>query len=681
MPPDETAPGSARVPPGVDAASNGAISPEMIADRLDRHWDRTLRRQDVDAAGSDALDGPRAETVARLQALAPVTLDAARRGRILDAAVAKIGTPPPEPMIDLGAMPAGARPTRTRDGGPRMDAATTAVPNASQRRPHPTPPLVGAAAPPLASPPPRASRAPRPGRLGSQRWWPPLEFAAAVLLIAGLLGGALAGTGGLPSLNGSQGNQGATPTATAAEAAPDQSAVATAAVEQPSRTFSPFSLGFLVDGPYKVSAGGPVDVILRRVTLQPGVSWNYRFAGTALHHVEAGRVSVALADGGQATPVPTGSVATDGGNVASGDGLLMLANTGDGEAVITQALVYSGLGYDEAWGTAALPVGSEVTVEALAYAPGLDVPSTGELTLIRQNIEGPGGGGSNALGGTAEVITVEQGRLYLARTQGEVLIGRDTGRATGTGPGVAADEEPTVLVETLIETGDSVVALPGGGYDYRNPDEETAFITTLSIGPSEPPATASGTPPTVPMGTPAVPTPGQGGETVLAPGRELCRVEPRTFTELEAFAAGTPVPFADLSLREVADTGAPADPATAAAVTAAITEFAACVSAGDDLRTYALFTDDGLRAIVGGTSPEELAYLATPEAGNQPSGRPRALTIADIRVFPDGRAGARVSLDGELAYLTLVEEADGWRIAAFDDRGAEELPRPATPNP
>jgi hypothetical protein len=678
MPRDDTAPGAAHVPPGVDAVSNGAVPPEVIADRLDHHWDRAVRGHGANTADGDALDGPRAETVARLQALAPIGLDAARRARILAATVALAGEPLAEPTIDHGAVSAGARPTRTRDGGTRMSAATSAVPNASQRRPHPTPPLVGAAAPPLAPLAPRSSRAPRSGRLGTRRWWPPLELAAAVLLIAGLLGGALAGTAGLPGLNGSQGDLGATPTATA----PDTSATATSAVERPSLTLEPWSGGRLADGGYDVAAGGPVDVILRRVTLQPGASWNYRFAGTALHYVETGSVSVALADSDQATPVPAGSVATGEGNAASGDGLLMLANTGDGAAVVTQALVYSGLGDDEAWGAATLLAGGEVTVQPLAYAPGLDLPDTGELTLIRQNIDGPGGGGGTTLNGTAEVITLEQGRLYLARTQGEVLIGRGTRGATDGASSRAARELPPVLQETLVETGDSVVALPGGGYDVRNPDEETAFITILSLGPSEPPVAAAGTPPTVPTGTPAVPLPGQEGETVLTPGPELCRVEPRTVDELRALAAGTPVPFEDLSLREIADTGVPADPTTSAAVTAAIAEFAACAGTGHNLRTFALLTDDGLRAIVGGIAPEELGYyLATPTPDNQPSGSPPTLVIADIRVFPDGRAGARVSFGGELAYVTLAEEADGWRIAAFDDRGAEEIPLPATPIP
>lgn len=63
---------------------------------------------------------------------------------------------------------------------------------------------------------------PRPMRRGSNRWWPRLEYAAAVLLIVGLLGGALAGRGDLAGTGDPQQRSGAgtSPISLAAVASP-----------------------------------------------------------------------------------------------------------------------------------------------------------------------------------------------------------------------------------------------------------------------------------------------------------------------------------------------------------------------------------------------------------------------------------------------------------------------------
>jgi hypothetical protein len=75
-----------------------------------------------------------------------------------------------------------------------------------------------------------------------------------------------------------------------------------------------------------------------------------------------------------------------------------------------------------------------------------------------------------------------------------------------------------------------------------------------------------------------------------------CDVDPRSTTEVLTLAEG--------DVRETVATialpsGAPADPATTAAITAVIEEMAACLTAGDMLRFYALHSDDWLRRSLG----------------------------------------------------------------------------------
>src|SRR5215208_6601136 len=81
-----------------------------------------------------------------------------------------------------------------------------------------------------------------------------------------------------------------------------------------------------------------------------------------------------------------------------------------------------------------------------------------------------------------------------------------------------------------------------------------------------------------------------------------CTVAPRSEDELRALfreAAATPIP-ASLELAAsptpaIAPTGAPADEQTVTEVSATWREFIACISAGDQARLFALFSEDMVR--------------------------------------------------------------------------------------
>ena len=170
------------------------------------------------------------------------------------------------------------------------------------------------------------------------------------------------------------------------------------------------------------------------------------------------------------------------------------------------------------------------------------------------------------------------------------------------------------------------------------------------------PVAASGTP------TPPTPTPD-------APPPEICQVAPRSLEELNAIVAipavrsGTPV-------TDVVSEGSPADSETAAAVVAIVREFVACQNAGELFRVYGLYTEEYLRDLFWRQPPmseTDYAALSTPQPG-PPDARATILDITDIRVFPDGHAGATVTLRfavipmPKLFYFSLVPSGDGWLI-------------------
>jgi hypothetical protein len=89
-------------------------------------------------------------------------------------------------------------------------------------------------------------------------------------------------------------------------------------------------------------------------------------------------------------------------------------------------------------------------------------------------------------------------------------------------------------------------------------------------------------------------------------------------------------------------TGDPADPATTAAITAVIHEMAACLTAGDMLRFYALHSDDWLQRTLGVVDGMAIQTISIPtlDDGN------RALYLGPwhVQILSDGRVMAAVLL-------------------------------------
>jgi ketosteroid isomerase-like protein len=180
------------------------------------------------------------------------------------------------------------------------------------------------------------------------------------------------------------------------------------------------------------------------------------------------------------------------------------------------------------------------------------------------------------------------------------------------------------------------------------------------------------------------------------PGPEECRVEPRSLASLQALAtprAGGRPPTVPSGTPVALPEGEPADAETVAGITATIREFLACVNAGDQLRAFALYSDDFLRPFFGqpGTfTPENYARAATPQP--IPTEEWRALVdVRDARVLADGRVGAVVVVDDptsedvagpagqtrDTSFVILVKRGDRWLVdGAIDDIPGEETGTP-----
>lgn len=156
------------------------------------------------------------------------------------------------------------------------------------------------------------------------------------------------------------------------------------------------------------------------------------------------------------------------------------------------------------------------------------------------------------------------------------------------------------------------------------------------------------------------------------PPAELCTADAPTFAALNAAILGggdaTPEPQRTPG---VVAAGMPADSATAAAVIATVRGLVACFNAGTPLRAYGLYTKAYLHRLFarqGSFSRASYDSYATPEPESDPGKHTVILAIRDIRTFPDGTAGATVTLHyasipvPKTFFFAFVRGGDDWLI-------------------
>ena len=165
--------------------------------------------------------------------------------------------------------------------------------------------------------------------------------------------------------------------------------------------------------------------------------------------------------------------------------------------------------------------------------------------------------------------------------------------------------------------------------------------------------------------------PAQGMEArqatpVAERARGVCEVAPRPVEEILALAERPPEEDgAALSLPE----GAPAEPETAAAIAATLEEMAACLTAGQMLRFYALHSDEWLRRFAA--QVEGITTLTTSTVPLDDGERAVYLGPWRVQMLPDGRVTAATLLrvgdelrpdPGRVRVLVFVERDGRWLV-------------------
>lgn len=161
------------------------------------------------------------------------------------------------------------------------------------------------------------------------------------------------------------------------------------------------------------------------------------------------------------------------------------------------------------------------------------------------------------------------------------------------------------------------------------------------------------------------------------PGSEVCDVAPRSVADMLALL-GSAVPASGQVLEpQPLPPGVPADEATTEAITALVRELEACMHTGDQLRIYALFSDDQLRQIP--PSPEivdELLALESATPAPVPVGQRQVIVGPwHVEMLADGRVMAAVQFrwEGELNLpnttkaLLFVQQDDRWLLQEMLD--------------
>lgn len=169
-----------------------------------------------------------------------------------------------------------------------------------------------------------------------------------------------------------------------------------------------------------------------------------------------------------------------------------------------------------------------------------------------------------------------------------------------------------------------------------------------------------------------------------APRPDGCVVEPIRLPIALPSAPGTPT--ARLPDPAALPAGEPADPDTAAGITATVREAIACRNAGDLRRAYALMTPALLAGLLGTPEtapPEIVTALLEPTRRVPRDERVTLLAISDVALLPDGRVRARVETEAAgfrfADSLLFVRVSDGdrnrWLIDDALPLGQQPIPR------
>ena len=418
-----------------------------------------------------------------------------------------------------------------------------------------------------------------------------------------------------------------------------------------------------VDVSAELAAGQPVDIAVVRHTLGPdgeltvfpdgGVPTNrgvMTFPITVITYVASGD-GTATAMGQPAAELASRSSDVAMHSAEIGSSLTIRAG-GEGLTIFQLTVGSSRPGLDSAGEVESVELGQyQVSSPLAGTIDPLSTVGVRVRVMLRATV-GSGEGASQILGGDGAVT-------LLTPLAGDARIVPGVGVIRLAGTADSARAGTLVTMPETVTTGSSVIAEPGGQFRVAPSGGNLSYLwAEVEIIADE---TTSATPMATPTpGTPAAAT--------------ACDIAPRTVEELLALydqGVANPVDPLTVGYRDDAGTGAPADPETVAGVTGTLTRLVACQDANDPLRRYALYSDAGLRVVLPLTyeTRDDVTALPDRPAAQNSSGTVSELSVSDVKLFADGRAGARVVLGTEFAYVTLSLGPDGsWLIDLWDDR-------------
>jgi hypothetical protein len=217
-------------------------------------------------------------------------------------------------------------------------------------------------------------------------------------------------------------------------------------------------------------------MLVRTITLQPGVEWHYPFDGVVQYQGYSGSVSIQL--GNSNTQIlSTGQLASQ-----SGSGDIVISNNGPGVAVIFQASIAIGDQTTESMG-GTLAEGIAINSSAFGQTPV--EPGVVTVTLGEQAIDNTSSQ-SNASELGASLIFVSEGNAVFTPMSGDIEIGR-TQSANEIGTPIT--DEPATSPSTTLLEGDSAMIPQDAAYLITGASEHVSRFIWFSFTPVESEAT------------------------------------------------------------------------------------------------------------------------------------------------------------------------------------------------
>lgn len=158
------------------------------------------------------------------------------------------------------------------------------------------------------------------------------------------------------------------------------------------------------------------------------------------------------------------------------------------------------------------------------------------------------------------------------------------------------------------------------------------------------------------------------GDFVI-PDPAECRIAPRS---IESFAAALATPFAGSPAKVTPESdrsvGQPADAGTVENVIILARQATACGNAGDYLRVFALYTDNGLRVFAAdrGMTVEQLAGALAAAPVPLPEELWQGVRVRNVRVRSDGRVIGFIDFRSPAAigtvFVTLIRDGGRYLV-------------------